>query len=88
MNILRFDKYVQNKEVLIIIGIILGILVFATILFFILGKLRPGDKVQELKMRTRSWWVMASIFVLATLLHPVVSFIAFGLFFMFRFMFR
>jgi phosphatidate cytidylyltransferase len=79
MNILRFDKYVQNKEVLIIIAIILGILVFATILFFILGKLRPGDKVQELKMRTRSWWVMASIFVLATILHPIVSFIAFGL---------
>ena len=79
MNFLRIDKYVQNKEVLIIIGIILGILVFATILFFILGKLKPGDKIDELKMRTRSWWVMASIFVLATLLHPVVSFIAFGL---------
>ena len=79
MNFLRFDKYVQNKEVLILIGIILGILIFATILFFVLGKLKPSEKIHELKMRTKSWWVMAAIFVLATLLHPVVSYISFGL---------
>jgi phosphatidate cytidylyltransferase len=30
-------------------------------------------------MRTKSWWVMAFIFILATIIHPIVSFIAFGL---------
>ena len=79
MKFLQLDKYVQNKEVIIIIGIILAILIFATLLFYILGKIKPTSKLDELKMRTKSWWVMASIFVLATLLHPIVSFIAFGL---------
>jgi phosphatidate cytidylyltransferase len=79
MNFLKINNYVQNKEVIIIIGIILGILVFATVLFYVLGLLNPNAKLEELKMRTKSWWVMASIFVLATLLHPIVSFVAFGL---------
>ena len=79
MHFLQSDKFDQNKEVIILIGIILGILVFATVLFFIWGKLKPTNQLKELKMRTNSWWVMASIFVLATLLHPVVSFVAFGL---------
>lgn len=75
---LQSDKFEQNKEVMILIGIILGVLVFATILFYILGKVKPGAQVKELKMRTNSWWVMASIFVLATLLHPIVSYVAFA----------
>src|SRR5574343_607184 len=73
MHFLQSDKFEQNKEVIILISIILGIL------FFIWGKLKPTNQLKELKMRTNSWWVMASIFVLATLLHPVVSFVAFGL---------
>jgi phosphatidate cytidylyltransferase len=76
---LQSDKFEQNREVMILIGIILGVLVFATVLFYVLGKLKPGAQMKELKMRTKSWWVMASIFVLATLLHPIVSYLAFAL---------
>jgi predicted CDP-diglyceride synthetase/phosphatidate cytidylyltransferase len=72
MEFLQSDKFDQNKEVIILICIILGILVFATVLFFIWGKIKSTDQLKELKMRTNSWWVMASIFVLATLLHPVL----------------
>ena len=79
MHFLQSDKFEQNKEVIILISIILGILVFATVLFFIWGRIKPTNQLKELKMRTNSWWVMASIFVLATILHPVVSFVAFGI---------
>lgn len=79
MKFLGITNYAQNKEVITIIAIILGILIFSTVLFYVIGKLNSNAKLDELKMRTKSWWVMASIFVLATVLHPIVSFVAFGL---------
>jgi phosphatidate cytidylyltransferase len=79
MNYFLSNRFADNKEVLSIILVILGILIFATVLFFVLGKIFPGDKVRELQQRTKSWWIMASVFILATVLHPVISFIAFGL---------
>lgn len=79
MKFLGITNYAQNKEVITIIAIILGILIFSTVLFYVIGKLNSKAKLDELKMRTKSWWVMASIFVLATVLHPIVSFVAFGL---------
>ena len=79
MNYFLSNRFADNKEVLSIILVILGILIFATVLFFILGKIFPSDKVRELQQRTKSWWIMASVFILATVLHPVISFIAFGL---------
>jgi len=60
-------------------ALIFGILIFSTILFFIWGKLKPEANLKELKMRTKSWWAMATIFIIATVIHPVVSFVAFGL---------
>ena len=71
--------YFQHKEIGIIILIILSLLIFASSLFFIAGKINPKAKLDELKMRTRSWWVMATIFILAAVIHPAVSFVAFGL---------
>jgi phosphatidate cytidylyltransferase len=79
MDFLNSEKFAQNKEVLSIIFLILALLITATLLFFIWGKIKPGADLQELKMRTRSWWAMAGIFIFATVIHPVVSFIAFGL---------
>ena len=79
MNYFLSNRFTENKEVLSIILVILGILIFATILFFVLGKIFPGDKVRELQQRTKSWWIMASVFILATVLHPSISFVAFGL---------
>ena len=79
MNWFETEKFTANKEVIYIILLILGVLVTATLLFFVWGLLKPQANLKELKMRTKSWWVMAIIFVLATVIHPVVSFIAFGL---------
>jgi len=79
MDFLNSEKFAQNKEVIYLVALIFGILIFSTILFFIWGKLKPEANLKELKMRTKSWWAMATIFIIATVIHPVVSFVAFGL---------
>jgi len=79
MNYFFSNRIIENQEVQSIILLILGILVFASVLFFIMGKIYPGNKVRELQRRTKSWWIMATVFILATILHPVISFIAFAL---------
>ena len=53
-------KYLENNDLLIVVALIFGILTFASLLFFIIGKIKPDAKLQELKARTKSWWVMAS----------------------------
>lgn len=79
--ILAFNlwKFMTSSETMIVVSLIFGILVFATLLFWIMGIVKPDANVTELKMRTKSWWMMATIFVVATVLHPAISFVAIGL---------
>ena len=76
MNLTQFSA---NKEVTFIIILIIGLLVFATLLFFIWGKLNPEANLIELKLRTKSWWTMAMVFILAIVINPIISYFAFGL---------
>ncbi len=76
MNLAQFSA---NKEVTFIILLIIGLLVFATLLFFIWGKLKPKANLIELKLRTKSWWTMATVFILAIVINPIISYFAFGL---------
>ena len=76
---LIMSVFIKQWEITLVVGLIFGLLVFATILFWILGKVKPQGDFSELKMRTRSWWLMATIFVLATIVHPVITFISLGL---------
>lgn len=71
--------FISQWEIALVIGLIFGLLIFATILFWVMGKVKPQGDFSELKMRTRSWWLMATIFVLATIVHPVITFISLGL---------
>ncbi|MFM8597079.1 MAG: phosphatidate cytidylyltransferase [Flavobacteriales bacterium] len=66
------------SPVLQMIVVIAGVLVFATLLFWIWDKIQPSAQVSEMMLRTKSWWVMASIFVSASLMHPLISFAAFA----------
>ncbi len=75
MNLTRFNL---NSELLSIILLIFGLLIFATVLFFVWGKIKPQANLTELKTRTKSWWVMSSVFVFAALFNPMISFIAIG----------
>jgi phosphatidate cytidylyltransferase len=53
--------------------------VFSTLLFFIWGKMKPQANLTELKLRTKSWWGMAIMFILAAVINPLISYFAFGL---------
>ncbi len=66
------------SPVLQMVVVILGVLVFATVLFWIWNKIQPSAQVSEMMLRTKSWWVMATIFVSAALVHPLISFAAFA----------
>jgi phosphatidate cytidylyltransferase len=66
------------NEIQQMIIVIIGVLVFASTLFWIMRKIKPGPQVDELVLRTKSWWIMAGIFITAALVHPGISFVAFG----------
>lgn len=66
------------NEIQQMILVIIGVLVFASTLFWIMRKIKPGPQVDELVLRTKSWWIMAGIFITAALVHPGISFVAFG----------
>jgi len=69
-------KFFENNDLLIVVALIFGILTFASILFFVIGKIKPKANLIELKARTKSWWVMALVFVAATILNTKISYIA------------
>ncbi|MDX2250239.1 MAG: phosphatidate cytidylyltransferase [Bacteroidia bacterium] len=64
------------SEAAILLMVMYGTLIFATGLFYAWGKVKPAAPLTELKLRTRSWWVMAVIFSAATVIHPVITFIS------------
>lgn len=68
-----------DTEMLSFIVIVFSVLSFASILFFVWGKLRPEAKLTELKTRCRSWWMMATVFLMATAFSTKISYIAFAL---------
>ena len=70
------EKFKVNNELLIVVGLIFGLLIFATLLFYVWGIIKPQANLKELKARTKSWWVMATVFVSATIFNPVISYFA------------
>ncbi len=68
-----------DPRMLSFILIVFSVLSFASILFFVWEKLKPTAKLSELKTRCRSWWIMATVFLIATVFSTKVSYIAFAL---------
>jgi len=69
-------KAVFSNDIMIVVGLIFGLLIFASSLFFVIGKIKPEANLTELKSRTKSWWVMATVFIAATLLNTKISYFA------------
>ena len=68
-----------DSSLLSFILIVFSVLSFASILFFVWGKIKPEAKLTELKMRAKSWWIMATVFLIATVFSAKISYIAFAL---------
>jgi len=79
MNIFNEDFYKRNWEILSVVFLIVGILLLATLIFGIWSLINPNNKPKELIARTKSWWIMSIIFISATLIHPIVTYLAFAL---------
>jgi phosphatidate cytidylyltransferase len=73
-----FNSIDLMPEIQWVIAIILLILVFATLLFLIWNMIKPSKLVDEMQIRTRSWWVMCCIFLFASIVNPVVTYFALG----------
>src|ERR1044071_6594940 len=75
----HFD-FLSDRELMTVVYVIFGILIFASTLFFIVGKLKPHANLKELKSRTRSWWIMASLVLAAVLINTTLCYIALAFF--------
>ena len=64
-----------NPQIQWVIAIILSILVIATTTFWIWNKLNPSKLVNEMILRTKSWWGMCFIFLFASTVNPIVTYI-------------
>lgn len=73
-----FNSIDLMPEIQWVIAIILLILVFATLLFLIWNMIKPSKLVDEMQIRTRSWWIMCCIFLFASIVNPVVTYFALG----------
>jgi phosphatidate cytidylyltransferase len=52
---------------------ILGVLIVSTAIVWGMGRVRPSTDVTGLKLRVRSWWIMAVVFAVAISLNRIVS---------------
>jgi phosphatidate cytidylyltransferase len=68
-----------DSSILSFIFIVFSVLSFASLLFFVWGKINPDAKLTELKMRAKSWWIMTMVFLIATIFSTKISYIAFAL---------
>lgn len=72
------DSIGLSGEIQIVIGVILGILLVSSLLFWIWGLFQSSPGLTELKIRTKSWWAMATLFLLAALISPIITYIGIG----------
>ncbi len=75
-----------SDELIIVILLIIGLLVTASLILFLVKKIFPKTNISELAARTRSWWIMAGMFIGAVFISYNISyfFLAFLSFIAFR----
>jgi phosphatidate cytidylyltransferase len=76
MNKFFHLDFQEQREIMMVVILIFGILIFASLLFFVIGKIKPQANLSELKSRTRSWWIMASLVLAAVLINTTLSYVA------------
>ena len=76
------DKLIENinisGEIQIVIFIILAILVFSSTVLGIWGLFSNSKMLTELKTRTKSWWIMCTLFITATIISNVITYVCIG----------
>src|SRR6185503_18329332 len=67
-----------HPRVLIALGGVFAILVVATTVLWLLGRWKPDLKLDEVRLRVRTWWVMAGVFTLALVFDRTISLVFFA----------
>ena len=62
-----------HPRVLLALGGVFAILVVATLVLAVLRRARPQLQLTEVRLRVRTWWVMAGVFTLALVFGRVIS---------------
>jgi len=57
---------------------IFGLLAVASLVVWLLGRIKPGLDLGEVRLRVRSWWVMAAVFAIAMAVSRTISLVFFG----------
>ena len=76
------DKLIENinisGEIQIVIFVILAILEFSSIALGIWELFSKSKMLTELKTRTKSWWIMCTLFITATIISNVITYVCIG----------
>lgn len=68
----------QKPHLAIAMLVILGILVLAQLTVWLMGLLKPQVDLTQVRLRIKSWWVMATVFLLALALDRTISLVFMG----------
>ena len=67
-----------SDELIIVISLIIGLLVTASLILFLVKKISPKTNISELAARTRSWWIMAgAVFISYNISYFFLAFLSF-----------
>ncbi|MGE3935074.1 MAG: phosphatidate cytidylyltransferase [Rhodospirillaceae bacterium] len=67
-----------HPNVVATLGGVFGLLVFATLVVFLLGRARPERNYTELRLRVQSWWIIVGIVAVALALSDTAAIVFFG----------
>lgn len=76
----------QSSEVILMIAIILTSLSVVSAILFAVRKIKPELNITEIVNRTKSWWIMVTIFICAIFINNTVAYVCLAVlsFFAFR----
>jgi phosphatidate cytidylyltransferase len=69
------ERLLHPGPVLLMMEIVIGLLILATIVIFALRRAKSGVVDSNLVARLKSWWVMVGLFLLAISVHPTLTII-------------
>jgi phosphatidate cytidylyltransferase len=76
-------KVLQDSQFLVFVAILIGVLLLASLIGFILSRRVTSEKgeavVANLNARVKAWWVMVAVFLLAVTTGPIGSVLLFAL---------
>jgi phosphatidate cytidylyltransferase len=67
-----------HSRVLVALGGVFALLVVASLVLWLLGRWKPALQLTEVRLRVRTWWVMAGVFALALVFDRTISLVFFA----------